>query len=167
MKFRATFAVPQVDFRKYQVTLKREMSEKIYRAARKWLEAALTSHPIPVWSGASQATFLKLAATVNYSLFINPKVIDRMGFGQARSAGYLDRGDSVPTSYTFTYKTDLPWLLWNEHNNANVNPDPTLLDSLKNPGPYNFQLHAYDAFKQFADTVRLPEPTFKIKKLKV
>ena len=57
--------------------------------------------------------------------------------------------------YSFSYSTTLPWLIWNEYHNANVEPDPTLFGRLTKPGPYNFQAVGARAFMAFADKVDL------------
>ena len=47
--------------------------------------------------------------------------------------------DKTKGVYTFTYSTTLPWLVWNEYHDANVDPDPTKYPppaKLKKPGPY-------------------------------
>jgi hypothetical protein len=129
-----------------------------------WLEAVLAE--IPVWSGASRATFVKLATAISYSLPVAPAAvnaahglfttrIDRTGKGSAQSEGELTASKETG-EYTFTYSTTLPWLIWNEYHNANVEPDPTLFYRLIKPGPYNFQAIGARAFLRVADKVDLP-----------
>ena len=47
------------------------------------------------------------------------------GIGQLAGDGSMET-DKKKGDYTFTYSTTLPWLIWNEYHNANVEPDPTM-----------------------------------------
>lgn len=164
MKFTARLSAPRIDVAAYHNALDRHMSDLIAQAAMVWLEAVLAE--IPVWSGASRATFVKLANAIGHSLPVAPAAvntahglftsrIDRTGMGQAASDGEVV-ADKNTGEYTFTYSTTLPWLIWNEYHNANVEPDPTLFYRLIEPGPYNFQIIGARAFLRFADNVALP-----------
>jgi len=135
------------------------MKAVISRGLMEWLEAVLAE--IPVWSGASRATFVKLAQQIGYGLPVAPAAtatgerIDRTWMGVTQSDGRLT-ADKETGEYTFTYSTTLPWLIWNEYHNANVEPDPSLFYRLIDPGPYNFQVVGARAFLRFAETVGLP-----------
>ena len=151
MKMTAKFLVPKIKLAAYRKELDRYMKKVIVEATQAWLMAVIGE--IPVWSGASRATFLKLASAVKFNIEINPVVIDRTGIGSSLSEGRIETKDG---QYTFYYSTTLPWLIWNEYNNANLTPDPTLFYRVKKEGPYNFQVEGRDAFKLFADTITLP-----------
>ncbi len=164
MKFKAQLAVPRIDVTAYCNALDAHMRATIAQGLMEWLEAVLAE--IPVWSGASRATFVKLASQIGYNLPVAPasveaahglftERIDRTAMGRAQSAGTLT-ADKETGQYTFTYSTTLPWLIWNEYHNANVEPDPTLFYRLIDPGPYNFQVVGARAFLRFAETVDLP-----------
>jgi hypothetical protein len=153
MKFTAQFSVPRIDVSAYQKALDQHMTQAIAQALMVWLEAVLAE--IPVWSGASRATFTKLASAISYSIPISPTVIDRTGTGQASGDGGMVM-DKATGEYTFTYSTTLPWLIWNEYHNANVDPDPSLFYRVLKEGPYNFQVVGARAFLRFADNVDLP-----------
>jgi hypothetical protein len=153
VKFTLRYEKMRLDMEAYKKALDAAMMEHVANGAASWLDAVIVE--IPVWSGASRATFLKLAREIEFSIAINPKVIDRIATGQAHSIGSL-LGDIKTGSYTFQYGTTLPWLIWNEYNNANINPDPTLIDKLIKPGPYNFQDKGNEAFVRMARTARLP-----------
>jgi len=163
MKFTARFSMPRIDVAAYRTALARHMSDMIAQAAMAWLEAVLAE--IPVWSGASRATFVKLANAIGHSLPVAPAAvnaahglfttrIDRTGMGQTVSDGKVT-ADKQTGEYSFTYSTTLPWLIWNEYHNANVEPDSTLFYRLIEPGPYNFQVVGARAFLRFADKVDL------------
>ena len=152
MKFAAQFSIPRINLAAYQSALHAYMSDQIAQALLTWLEAVLAE--IPVWSGASRATFVKLADSISYSLPITPTVMDRTWRGEAQSDGTLTANKDTG-EYSFTYSTTLPWLIWNEYHNANVEPDPTLFGRLIKEGPYNFQVVGARAFLAFADKVDL------------
>jgi hypothetical protein len=164
MKFTAKFALPRIDVAGYRTALDKHMSEMSAQGLMVWLEAVLAE--IPVWSGASRATFVKLAQEIGFNLPVAPAAvesahglftsrIDRTAMGRAASDGKLTANKETG-EYTFTYGTTLPWLIWNEYHNANVDPDPTLFYRLLNPGPYNFQIVGARAFLDFASKVNLP-----------
>jgi len=105
-----------------------------------------------VWSGRSGDV---QEAGRQYFL-LHPHRPDRHGPTQGRSV----RDGGVTASketgeYSFSYSTTLPWLIWNEYHNANVEPDPTLFGRLTKPGPYNFQAVGARTFLAFADKVDL------------
>ena len=162
MKFTTQLSIPRINVSGYRSAVDEHMREVIAQAVSVWLEAVLME--IPVWSGASRATFQKLAQGIGYNLPIGPAAvdaahglfnsrIDRTAIGRASGDGKVttDKGE-----YTFTYSTTLPWLIWNAYHNANVDPDPSLFDRLLEPGPYNFQVKGARAFLQFAANVDLP-----------
>jgi len=153
MRFTASLAAPTLDVAGYRKALKAHMQEALAQAIVTWLAAVLEE--IPVWSGASRATFIPLASRIQFNIPITPRVIDRRGVGIASAGGELEI-DEEKGRYAFEYRTWLPWLVWNEYHNANVDPDPGLFDKLLKPGPYNFQVKGYEAFKRFSQTVDLP-----------
>ena len=153
MRFTASLAAPSLDVAGYRKALKAHMQEALAQAIVTWLAAVLEE--IPVWSGASRATFIPLASRIQFNIPITPRVIDRRGVGIASAGGELEI-DEEKGRYAFEYRTWLPWLVWNEYHNANVDPDPGLFDKLLKPGPYNFQVKGYEAFKRFSQTVDLP-----------
>jgi hypothetical protein len=153
MKFTRAFALPSINLSAYKKELHRKMSEAIAQGTMEWLDAVLRE--IPVWSGASKATFLKLAQEIDYGLDIAPVASDRTGQGMSQSDGEVVT-DINKGLYTFQYGTTLPWLIWNEYHNANVEPDPTLFYRVWKEGPYMFQVKGADAFERFAETVKLP-----------
>jgi hypothetical protein len=153
MKFTASLAAPSLDLAMYRKALDAHMKAVVAQGLMEWLDAVLAE--IPVWSGASRATFIPLASRISYGVPISPKVISRIGTGIASSAGPLEI-DEEKGRYAFEYRTWLPWLVWNEYHNANVDPDPGLFDRLLKPGPYNFQVKGYEAFQRFSRTVDLP-----------
>lgn len=155
MKFSGTLKAPKLDLSAYLAKLDQKLTEAVQNAAREWLHATVSE--VPVWSGASVATFLKLAAAVAYPLGATPVTgaPNRVSLGQGASIGELNL-DKSTGKYTFKYGTSLAHLIYNEFNNANTSPDPTLFGRLLEPGPYNFQAKGRDAFDRAAVGVQLP-----------
>ena len=156
MRWTANLTNFSLDLGSYKRALHAEMTKAVQEAARQYLRATVASL-IPVWSGASAATFIELAQKVAYPLGVRPKrgVKNRVALGQHLGQGEVEYG---PTRYVFKYSTSLPHLIWNESHNANVDPDPGLYSKLTNPGPYHFQRAGQAAFLQYASGVRLPNP---------
>jgi len=154
MRFKYMFRRPVLDFERFKKDLDKRMRELIALGLAAWLEAVVAE--VPVWSGASRATFLKVAGEIGYPVEVGGgTAINRTGVGQSASTGELI-ADIESGLYMFIYGTTLPWLVWNEYHNANSDPDPTLFGKLKKPGPYNFQVRGAAAFVHATDSVGLP-----------
>ena len=151
MKFVPKYRRPRLDLAGYKKALDKYMTELLAQGLMAWLEAVIAE--VPVWSGASRATFIKVAKTIDFSVPI--KGTARVGMGQAASTGELET-DIESGMYTFSYGTSLPWLIWNEFHNANLDPDPTLFAKLKKPGPYDFQIKGAAAFLHATNLIDLP-----------
>jgi len=177
MKFTVRFQLPSIDTGAWVARMDTTLSKQIDKAATVWLNATVLL-AIPVWSGASRGTFLKLAREINFPLTITgitPSGAARGGgpsLGFQQSTGEVTKGS--PTGvYTFTYGTTLFHLIFNEYENANANPEAgRLFSQLKEPGPYNFQQIGQDAFEDYAKSVvELPSPwrktVLKIKRIRV
>ena len=163
MKFKAQFVVPRIDVGGYRDALDMAMKEAISQALMEWLDRVLEE--IPEWSGASRATFSTLAETIGMVIPSVPTASAKVMVGNRVSEGLMSSAGSKlslnepPGQYTFTYQSNLPWLVWNEYNNANENPDPTKWPppaKLLKPGPYDFQAKGLMTFIQFSKGVRLP-----------
>jgi len=141
-KMSAILQEVDIDIGLYERQLRAALAENITRAAFEYVNAALTV--IPVWSGASQATFTEIAQAISLPLAIanRPGAPNRTQLGQGLSSGELD---TTGTSVSFVYETALPHLIYNEFNNANTNPDRSLFSQLIQPGPYGFRQIASSA----------------------
>ncbi len=169
MKFKGNLALLQFDLAGYKARLHKHLQEEVTYAAVMWLETALRA--VPVWSGASRATFLKLASALGTPISIVPSATSsksRISEGQSHSTGGLTT-DAKKGRYVFEYSTDLKWLISNEFNYNTPENDPTLFKGLLRPGPYHFQDKSKRVFEQIAEQVRLPSPwkSLKSKKIKV
>lgn len=157
MRIQAQLQRPQLNVRKLSAAYTAVGSDAIAQAAIAWIEAALGI--IPVWSGASHATFLHLARAVGYSLPIDPvdNAPKRLSYGLRTSSGSVGISASAG-QFTFSYDTSLKHLVYNEYHNANVTPDPDLFAQLINPGPYNFQEQSRRAALDAINDLHLPDP---------
>ena len=132
MKVTHSFRVPRINVDQYRTALDRHMKEVLAQGLMEWLHTALLE--IPNWTGASRATFWRLAETINAQVDASGP---RVGIGQLAGDGSMQT-DKMKGVYTFTYSTTLPWLIWNEYHDANVDPDPTKYPppaKLKSPAP--------------------------------
>lgn len=117
-----------------QALLHRWAERLLKDAVTAWVKTAESI--IPVWSGASRGTLVKLGSSVgvNISIFASPSAKNAKtneNTGKDQSEGYLvsERG-----RYGFVYSTSLFHLAVNE------NADATLFGfHLINPGPYGFR----------------------------
>jgi hypothetical protein len=167
MKFKGTLKAPRIDLTGYRATLHEEFSQAIIEAAHEWLDATVVAL-IPEWSGASVSTFYHLARAVGFSLTAGTAGVapDRRSEGRRAGDGGLEI-DRAKGTYTFKYETTLRWLIHNEFNTPDT--DPNVFYRLKQPGPYHFQQAGAEAFRQYARKVRLPSPwkSLKVKTYKV
>lgn len=166
MRFKVRFNAPIISFPTWRAKLETRLGEQIERAGVAWLNATVLQI-IPIWSGASRATFLKLARAVSFPLTITGikdsakgtiaagKGGIRLGFQQSK--GEVTKGKRL---FTFTYGTTLFHLVFNEFNDANASPKAgRLFHRLLEPGPYNFQEVGRDAFEEYTrSNVKLPSP---------
>lgn len=166
LKFSVRFRAPRIDEKAFLRVLDERMGKRIEDAAKAWLNAIVLS-VIPIWSGASRATFSKLARAVGQPLSLagissNRVLISsspgRWGpqAGYSNSKGFVTKDNA---KYTFTYQTTLFHLVFNEQFDGNANPIAgRVFSTLKQPGPYNFRTIGQEAFNDYAKGVRLPNP---------
>ena len=172
MRFTGTFKGIQIAVSAYTQAVDTVLEEAITKAATAWLNATVMA-VIPVWSGASAATFQKLARAVSFPLTITgvaPQgAYGALGpqYGLQRSTGSVSKGGGKAS---FEYGTSLFHLVFNESQNANISKKAgRVFSSLNQPGPYGFQSLGETAFTSFAATVILPNPWLhvQIKTIKV
>lgn len=105
MPLKATVRYPRPNVRRTTDKIHREMSQFILDVAKSWV-IDVTNH-VPVWSGASRASFLKLAHRVGVSISIAPVVKSRIPLGVETSIGILiqDR-----RTYGFIWESNLSYI---------------------------------------------------------
>lgn len=166
MKFTPKFKPILFDLKAYQDALDGYFMRKLREGGRKWLDATVrTSTHIPTWSGGSRATFMKLAADFGTSVPIGRIRArrDRVQEGIARSAGSGLRINPARGLWQFEYRTDLPWLVFNEYNPPVPGPFPAPWSANVRWTPYHFQDKGAAAWMKFAAKVKLPNPFKYIK----
>jgi len=155
-KFTTKFTSLAIQTSAWKTALAESLNHHIHQAGIRWLNATAIEK-IPVWSGASRATFLHLASELNFPIDIQVSgtAKPRINLGMAKSSGELDDNgrDGI---VSMRYQTNLDHLVFNEYQNANAYGH-----HLKNPGPYQFQKAGQRAFNAYVTGVRssiLPNP---------
>lgn len=177
-KFIVRYKVPIIDRAKWDKRLADRLTKVVKKGAVVWLNATVLL-AVPVWSGASRATFLKLARSVGFPLTITgirAKSSDNKralgpSVGFQKSEGKLNVDQVKQGIVSFTYGTSLFHLVFNEFQNANQNPKAgRLFARLSQPGPYNFQKIGKAAFEDYVqDAFELPSPwrSLKFRRIRV
>ena len=169
MRFTLNASKITIDLNRWKTRMDQDLSENLDKAAGAWINSIVFS-VVPVWSGASVATFLKLAKEVNHPLEVrgvSTKLGGGVSLGLSRSKGEVTKNKNLG-HYTFTYKTNLFHLVFNEQFNANDNPKAgKLFARLRKPGPYNFREIGKEAFESYSREVKLPSPWKTLKRSKI
>lgn len=159
MEFKADFQGMRLDLSAYYKALLIELRKINNKAGQAWIDEAVNKTPIPTWSGASRATFQKLASELGTSVPIGPIKAkkDRTGLGRSASSksGVFEKG---PDQVGFTYETDLKYLAYNEYNKAVQGPPPQPYSNNVRFTPYRFQDRAKAAWEKEAEKGKLPDP---------
>jgi hypothetical protein len=142
-------------------------------AGQTWVEEAVYGTPIPIWSGASRASFARLAAKLGWYVPSGPRV-KTCPFSRGHDFGMkYDGGTEVYKNRKewyvgFQYATKLPHLIYNESNSPNPGPYPQPWSTRVRYTPYNFEGRALKAWKKVAKKAKLPHPfkNLKFRKLK-
>ena len=134
LEIRARFERPRFSLASYRRALDRAITETLSLAAFEYIVSAVEQ--IPVWSGASRATFTELASAISAPLTINPVVQSGISRGASQGSGGLEVRNGRGS---FVYQTTLPHLIFNESNDGNTTRGPGQFRDLLTPGPYNFQ----------------------------
>jgi hypothetical protein len=162
IKMKANLQLPTFDKGRYKALLESVARALLSQAISEYIVTAQSI--IPVWTGASVLTLTKLASLVGMPLVATPtgSAAERPNLvSKTQARGVASSGGSLKISnglYSFSYHTGLPHLVYNEHNNANVDRPPELFSELKNPGPYNFQEHTKAAVTVVLKQFVLPDP---------
>lgn len=154
MKFRSSWKGFVLNTRAFLGSTDAKMRLATEEAARIWLRHAIPA--VPVWSGASRATFEQLASAVgvNVPITVAPKAPNRVALGRANSRGGIEKGKGK-ANWRFYYENNLRYLAANETRSVGVG-EAGVKWGLIQPTPYNFREAAQAAVDAFAKTVRLP-----------
>jgi hypothetical protein len=147
------------DLPKYKKVVLNALINLNERAGRAWIDAAIRQTPIPVWSGASRATFQRLAQSLGTSIPMDPIVApeSRVSLGRASSAGSGVVKDAGKPYVGFVYSTNLRYLAYNEYNQAIKGPYPRPWSNNVRFTPYFFQQRALTDWQKVAATAKLPD----------
>jgi hypothetical protein len=107
MTLKAKVRYPRIDIERSEASIHETMVAAITDAARSFVVHATPS--VPVLTGASKASFLKLASLVQVSLTISPRVESRIPLGIATSTGVLT-SDKDKGIYGFEWSSELPYI---------------------------------------------------------
>jgi hypothetical protein len=170
MKWKTDFTGMSFDLVGYRRALLNALRNLNERAGQAWINEVVNNTPIPTWSGASRATFQKLANELGTTVPIGPikSSKSRVSLGKASSGGsgvYEKRGSQMFVG--FIYKTSLRYLAYNEYNKATAGSPPAPFSNNVRFTPYGFQIRAEAAWQAVAATAKLPDPTRYIRKRKL
>jgi hypothetical protein len=157
VKFTTNFKSIQLDMKAFNRELLRVLRKNNEKAGQAWIDAAVNKTPIPTWSGASRATFQKLASQLGTTVTIGPirSMTPRTALGRANSNSFVfEQGDVVG----FQYETTLRYLQYNEYNLATPGPPPQPYSNNVRFTPYGFQAKAQAAWQAEANKAVLPNP---------
>jgi hypothetical protein len=167
MKFKPKFKYINIDINAYKKELESYLTNRLKESGYKWLDATVrTSTHIPTWSGASRATFQRLAQELGTTVPIGPIVArkDRTSLGLANAQGSGVFIDSAAGSFKFTYATQLRYLAYNEFNPPVPGLPPQPFSNRVRYTPYRFQDKGQAAWEKFAAKTKLPNPYKFIRK---
>jgi hypothetical protein len=169
MTFKTAFYAMNLDVAGYSKTLLKYLRSINEKAGQAWIDTAVNKTPIPTWSGASRATFVKLASELGTSVPIGPirPKKDRTNLGRATSARSTVIEDPPKGYAGFVYATSLRYLAYNEYNLATAGPPPQPFSDHVRFTPYNFQSRAQTAWLKVAVKAKLPNPLKHLKKRKI
>lgn len=160
MKFEFDFYEITLDVNAYARELIKYLRKMNERAGQAWINEVVNRTPIPTWSGASRATFQKLASELGTSVPIGPikSVKNRVDLGKSTSArsGVLE--DKNDMYFGFLYATNLRYLRYNEYNHATAGPPPQPFSNNVKFTPYGFQERGKKVWQEIAKTAELPNP---------
>lgn len=163
MRLIADFKSIHLDLVAYDRALLSSLRNLNERAGQAWVKAAVDSTPIPTWSGASRATFQKLASELGTSVPIGQirasKSRVELGKSVSSGSGVVEERSTGKTTFVgFKYETDLRYLRYNEYNRATKGPPPQPYSDNVRFTPYNFQKRAAAAWVAEAAKAKLPNP---------
>ena len=163
-KWVKNFKTVRLDVRAVRADLLKALRKLNEAAGQAWIREVVDATPIPTWSGASRATFAKLAAELGTSVPIGPirSKRNRVQLGLSTSAGSGVEADVKGGSYYvgFKYETDLRYLAYNEYNSAVAGRPPAPFSNNVRFTPYKFQDRGRRTWEAVAKKAKkyLPNP---------
>jgi hypothetical protein len=163
LKAKCRFKSFELDFKTYKKVAFNAVVNINETAGKTWIRAATDEAPIPTWSGASRASFQKLARDLGTSVPLGPirergNLFDRIAWGRQSSKGSGLVTDKGKVYLGFIYQTTLGHLIYNEYNSPVPGPYPQPWTTAVRFTPYFFQYRAWEAWNEVAKTAKLPNP---------
>lgn len=160
MKFETEFYDITLDVKAYKKELLKYLRDINERAGQAWIDTVVNKTPIPTWSGASRATFKKLANELGTSVPIGPIKANknRVSLGESTSSQSGVVEDSNDAYVGFLYSTNLRYLRYNEYNRATAGPPPQPFSNNVKFTPYGFQEKGAKVWQEIAKKAELPDP---------
>lgn len=106
MPLKARVNYPRLDLKKCSENVHKTMVDKVTHAAKVWVQA--TTDNVPVLTGASKASFLKLAFEAKIALSITPRTVSRIPLGIDTSTGVLHA--TKGKTYGFEWSSNLEYI---------------------------------------------------------
>lgn len=104
MPLKAKVKFPVINKSKTIDVLDKHMNDQVTRALRAWLIAATSQ--VPVLTGASKASFLKLAFQAKVALNIRPRSVNRIALGTSTSGGYIYKRKGIRYGWRWSSRLD-------------------------------------------------------------
>ncbi len=176
MKMTAKLTGFELDLQAYRTTLAASMTDQLKDSIRVWLNAVIKP-TIPTWSGASRATFEKIAKLAGLSMTYGPQKSrkDRKPLGKRESTASLK--STKAGVYSFEWGTTLRYFILNETTRQEYVPGARDTGSgviysrsgLTHPGPYNLESKGATVLEAFAQEITVPSlsPYIKTKSVKI
>jgi len=162
MSFRPKLRTVEIDLAAEIAQLEKQLEDENAKATSAWL-LAVTSI-VPVWSGASHSTFVKLARSVGF--YLSPAKVkdapERRLLGFLASRGGVEKPG--PGIIRMFYQTNLRYLIFNNDNIA-VPGVGGVIYGLIRPTPYKFIEAGAAAYVKVSSKFKLRRPKIKSKKI--
>jgi len=150
MKFTGQFTGVTLDTRAWQAQLRSHLEAKLNEGAKAWLHGV--TGRVPVWSGMSQASLLKLSEMIGGTIVISPRSGVKNRIPQGRALGSAVKVIS-DTDFTITIITQVPHYTYQEYNKPARGGSPS--------APWFSQFAGNEAFRAVANDVVVPPLIFK------
>lgn len=124
MGLKAIIRYPRIDVKRSEQEIHRVMTDAFLEAVKTWV--ITTTDGVPVLTGASKASFLKLAHEAGVSVSVTPVKGNRIAYGVETSLGQIIIRPGE--SYTFVWASDLPYIHIVEANNQFIAAANATLD---------------------------------------
>jgi len=174
MKVTCLLEAPKLDANRYKKELAKYMTAKLKEAIRAWLKASI--EVVPTWSGASRATFEKLARLGDMVIEYGPQKSykNRKPLGRKESSAKVSINESSGKFY-FEWGTSLQYFIINNfgaqqyipREQAPANNNIISPKGLKNPGPYRIEDRGKKAVEELKITLPNPSIAMTARRIKV